>query len=49
MKNSKNNAIHEDLIDLKIAEERLKNLESNKLVIKSKKQFLKEMEEWLTK
>jgi len=39
--------LKEDLIDIKIAEDRLKEIERGKCVIQTKEEFLKEMEEWV--
>ena len=41
--------LKEDLIDIKIAEDRLKEIEQGKGVAKTKEQFLREMEEWVGK
>lgn len=41
--------LKEDLIDIKIAENRFKEIREGKKVIKTKKEFLKEMEEWVKK
>ena len=37
----------EDLADMKIAEERLRGIEKGKKVVKTKKQFLNDMEKWV--
>ena len=39
--------LKEDLIDMKIAEDRLDEIESGKSKVQSKEQFLKEMEDWV--
>jgi len=39
--------LREDLIDMKIAEDRLKEIEQGKGKSQTKKEFLKEMEEWV--
>lgn len=39
--------LREDLIDIKIAEDRLKEIEEGKAVIQTKKEFLKDMKKWV--
>lgn len=39
--------LKEDLIDLKIAEDRLKEIEEGKCIVQTKDEFLKEMEKWV--
>ena len=39
--------LKEDLLDMKIAEDRLREIEKGKRIVQTKKEFLKEMEEWI--
>ena len=39
--------LKEDLIDIKIAEDRLKEIEQGKGIAQTKEHFLREMEEWV--
>lgn len=39
--------LKEDLIDVKIAEDRLEEVKRGKVIVKSKDKFLKEMESWV--
>lgn len=39
--------LQEDLIDMKIAEDRLEEIENGKFISQTKKEFLKEMEKWV--
>lgn len=38
--------IHEDILDMQIAEKRWNEIEQGKAIIKTKEEFLKEMEKW---
>jgi len=39
--------LRDDLIDIKIAEDRLREIEKGECVIQTKEKFLKEMEDWV--
>jgi len=39
--------LREDLIDIKIAEDRLKEIEEGKGLVQTKEEFLKEMKKWI--
>ncbi len=39
--------LREDLVDIKIAEDRLKEIEEGKGIVRTKEEFLKEMERWV--
>jgi len=39
--------LREDLIDMKIAEDRIKEIEQERVIPQTKKQFLKEMKKWV--
>ena len=38
--------LHEDLVDMKIAERRIKELEQGKKIVQTKEKFLKELDTW---
>ena len=39
--------LKEDLIDMKIAEDRLRGIEKGEVIVQKKEEFLKEMESWV--
>lgn len=41
--------LKEDLIDMKIAEDRLEEIEKGKSIVQTKDEFLREMEAWVKK
>ena len=40
-------SLREDLIDMKIAGQRIKEIKEGKVITQTKKEFLKEMEDWV--